>query len=182
VYQFFLNYIPCAHPLQSYILSNNDTISVLVYILATTPEYSHSWVVFKALQEDMLRPDGGDGMSQAQTLLAFPPPPFLTDISKTVVEFWKVLEPSEIMEWEELARDIRIAHAQLVATFGNGAVFEGKDWEDHRHYHARTLYWKWVGLQVIHGTTQTNESSLAFVSPYAVQPVSTMRIGLRRFV
>jgi hypothetical protein len=73
-----------------------------------------------------------------------------------VVEFWKALEPSEIAEWSELACDIRIAHAQLVATFGNGIVFDGKDWEEQRQYHARTLYFKWMGLQAIHGITETN--------------------------
>jgi hypothetical protein len=103
----------------------------------------------------------------------FPPSPFLADISKTVVEFWKVLDSSEIMEWGELACDIRLAHAQLIAIFGNGVIFDGKDWEEQRHYHARTLYFKWMGLQAVHGTTGIDHSTSVCVPPSFTQLVST---------
>jgi hypothetical protein len=105
----------------------------------------------------------------ATSSAAFPPSPFLADISKKVVDFWKVLELHEIAEWEELACDILTTHTQLVAMFGNGVVFDGKDWEKQRHHHARTLYWKWMGLQSVYGSTQTVS---AVVSPYIVQLVS----------
>jgi hypothetical protein len=110
-----------------------------------------------------LRANAGANISTvSSSYFSFPPSPFLADISKKVIEFWKVLEPSEIAEWAELACDIRTAHAQLVAVFGNGVVFDGKDWEEQRHYHARTLYLKWMGLQAIHGTTGTNYGTSAY--------------------
>jgi hypothetical protein len=109
---------------------------------------------------------------------AFPPSQFLADISKRVVEFWKVLEPSEIAEWSELACDIRIAHAQLVATFGNGIVFDGKDWEEQRQYHARTLYFKWMGLQAVRGAAGTSDNSLAYAPVYMTQVVSIVNMRL----
>jgi hypothetical protein len=183
MYQFFLHYIPSADPLELYSLPNNDTISTLVYALATAPESSRAWIVFKILQEDILRVNSGVDLSTIafSSTVAFPPPPFLADISRTVVGFWEVLDSSEVIEWAKLARDIRIAHTQLVTAFGNGVLFEGKDWEEHRHYHARTLYWKWMGLQSVHGSTQTNESTSAFVSTYMVQRVSTLLPSTTRF-
>jgi hypothetical protein len=95
-----------------------------------------------------------------QLFFAFPPSPLFADISKTVVELWKTVQPPEVIEWAELARDIRIAHTYLVAAFGNGVVFDGKDWEEQRQYHARSLYFKWMGLQAIHGTAGANGASV----------------------
>jgi hypothetical protein len=90
-----------------------------------------------------------------------------------VLEYWKTLQPSEVTDWAELARDIRIAHAQLLAAFGNGAVFDGNDWEEQRYYHARTLYFKWMGLQAVHGVNGTNDDTLVYVPAYMTQMVST---------
>jgi hypothetical protein len=100
--------------------------------------------VFKILQEDALKANAGIDISATphSTLFAFPPSPLFADISKTVLEYWKSLQPAEVIDWEELARDIRIAHAQLLAVFGNGVIFDGNDWEEQRQYHARTLYFK----------------------------------------
>ncbi|PVF98992.1 hypothetical protein CPB86DRAFT_784222 [Serendipita vermifera] len=86
-------------------------------------------------------------MTLHSTSFTFPSSSFLTDISKNAVEFWKALAPDEIMDWAEFARDIRNAHMQLVVSFGSGITFDGKDWEEQRSYHARTLYFKWMGYQ-----------------------------------
>jgi hypothetical protein len=118
-----------------------------------------------------LKANAGVDISTAPSIV-FPPPPYLADISKKVVEFWKVLEPFEIAEWAELACDIRAAHVQLIAVFGNGVVFDGKDWEEQRQYHARTLYFKWMGLQVSYGMTQINDGTSAYAPAYLTQLVS----------
>ncbi|PVF98993.1 hypothetical protein CPB86DRAFT_326921 [Serendipita vermifera] len=155
IYQFFLNYIPSASLVQPNTLSDSDALSILCYTFVTTPEPSHAWVAFKHFHEDALKASAGVEISTITnlSLFAFPQSPFLADISKTVVGFWNVLDPGEIMDWAELARDIRNAHTQLVASFGNGITFDGKSWEEQRSYHARTLYFKWMGYQATYGIT-----------------------------
>ncbi|PVF93018.1 hypothetical protein CPB86DRAFT_819143 [Serendipita vermifera] len=76
---------------------------------------------------------------------SFPPDPSTMDISKSIIDLWKSLDPTAIFEWTELTCDIKSAYAQLVSRFGNGAVFDGNTWEDQRHYHARSLFYKWMG-------------------------------------
>ncbi|PVF91822.1 hypothetical protein CPB86DRAFT_791775 [Serendipita vermifera] len=155
IYQFFLNYILSASFLQPNTLSNSDVLSILCYTLITSPESTHAWVVFKVFHEDALKASAGGRVSSTSTLhstsFTFPSSSFLADISKNVVEFWKALAPDEIMDWAEFARDVRNAHTQLVASFGNGITFDGKDWEEQRSYHARTLYFKWMGYQAAYG-------------------------------
>lgn len=171
IYQSFLNYIPSASLVQPNTLSNSDALSVLCYTLVTTPDVAHAWAAFKFFQEDALKANAGMDVSTPSNSFsfAFPPSPFLADISKAVVNFWNVLEPDEVVDWAELARDIRNAHTQLVASFGNGINFYGKDWEEQRHYHARSLYFKWMGLQAIHGVTGTNVSASTYMPQYWAQ-------------
>ncbi|PVF98991.1 hypothetical protein CPB86DRAFT_872964 [Serendipita vermifera] len=123
--------------LQPNTLSDSDALSILCYTLVTSPESTHAWIVFKFFHEDALKASAGANVSSIiptttfhSTSFTFPSSSFLADISKNVVEFWKALAPDEIMDWAEFARDIRNAHTQLVASFGNGIIFDGKDWEE----------------------------------------------------
>lgn len=176
-YQFFLSHIPSASLAQPNTLSDSDALSILCYTLIISPESTHGWVVFKFFHEDALRTSVGVDVSTIPhpSSSTFPQAPFLVDISKTVVKFWKVLGPEEITDWAELARDVRNAHTQLMASFGNGTIFDGKDWEEQRHYHARSLYYKWMGLQAIHGVTRTNDATSTQVPPNWPQMVSPFR-------
>ncbi|PVF90951.1 hypothetical protein CPB86DRAFT_803179 [Serendipita vermifera] len=81
------------------------------------------------------------------------------DISKTIIDLWNTLDPTVIFEWEELVRDIKNAYAQLVSRFGNGVVFYGDNWEDQRCYHARSLFFKWMGYQYqsMYGTAPVDD-------------------------
>ncbi|PVF92343.1 hypothetical protein CPB86DRAFT_802097 [Serendipita vermifera] len=158
VYHFFLKHTPTANPSQpTYILSNNDALSSLTYAFATTPESSHPWLVFKLVQWESLRASADVGLPPTVDLspFAFPPDPSTLEISKTILDLWNTLEPTAIFEWEELTRDIKNAYAQLVSRFGNGVVFYGDHWEDQRYYHARSLFFKWMGhqYQSMYGTT-----------------------------
>ncbi|PVF91816.1 hypothetical protein CPB86DRAFT_802533 [Serendipita vermifera] len=114
-------------------LSNDDMLSPLCYILSTTPESIHPWIVFKFVQEDALRAGHSEG------------------VAPIIVNTWRTLETSDIAEWEELARDIRNIYGRIVTLFGNGSTFDGKSWEEQRSYHARTLYFKWMGYQATYG-------------------------------
>ncbi|PVF91272.1 hypothetical protein CPB86DRAFT_820621 [Serendipita vermifera] len=167
-YQFFLNYIPSASLVQPNTLSDSDALSILCYTLVTTPESTHAWFVFKFFQGDALRASAGVDASTTpnSSPFTFPPPPFLADISKTVVEYWNLLEPHDIMDWAELAHDVRNAHTQLVASFSNRVTFDGKDWEDQRQYLARTLYYKWTGLQASHVISGTNVGASMYMPQY----------------
>ncbi|PVF98982.1 hypothetical protein CPB86DRAFT_825352 [Serendipita vermifera] len=154
IYEFLLRHIPVASLAGQNTLSNNDILSPLCYTFSTTPEFIHPWIIFKFVQEDALK--AGAGVTPAHHYsepYSFPPSPFLADISKTIVEFWKTLEPSDIAEWEELARDIRNIYGRIVTLFGNGSTFDGRSWEEQRSYHARTLYFKWMGYQATYGNT-----------------------------
>lgn len=82
------------------------------------------------------------------------------------------------MDWAELARDIRNAHSQLVASFGSGVIFDGKDWEEQRNYLARTLYYKWMGLQASHGISGANDGTATYMGQYWTQTVSGFRYAL----
>jgi hypothetical protein len=93
-------------------------------------------------------------------------------MSKPILEYWNALNPEEIFEWEELARDIRSAYAQLAARFGNGAVFDGRDWEDQRHYHARSLFFKWTGYQTMQTVSVVNDTISMYVPTSLAQTVS----------
>ncbi|PVF91818.1 hypothetical protein CPB86DRAFT_820180 [Serendipita vermifera] len=152
IHQFFLNYIPNASLVQPNILSDSDALSILCYTLITSPESTHAWVIFKFFHEEALRANAGVDLppTSQSSPFVFPPSPLLADISKAVVNFWKVFE---IADWAELACDVRNAHTQLVASFGNGVIFDGKDWEEQRHYHASSLYFKWMGYQATYGIT-----------------------------
>ncbi|PVF91984.1 hypothetical protein CPB86DRAFT_791622 [Serendipita vermifera] len=78
---------------------------------------------------------------------SFPPTPPTMDIAKAIIDLWKSLDATALFEWEELTRDIQSTFAQLVSRFGNGAVFDGSAWENQRDYHARSLFYKWMGYQ-----------------------------------
>ncbi|PVF91273.1 hypothetical protein CPB86DRAFT_802944 [Serendipita vermifera] len=177
-YQFFLNYIPSASLFRPNTLSNNDALSILCYTLITTPESTHAWVAFKCFHEDALKASVGVDASTTpnSSSFTFPLSPFLIDISKTVVEYWKLLEPGEIMDWAELARDIRNAHSQLVASFGSGVIFDGKDWEEQRNYLARTLYYKWMGLQASHGISGANDGTATYMGQYWTQTETSSQL------
>ncbi|PVF98986.1 hypothetical protein CPB86DRAFT_814297 [Serendipita vermifera] len=141
IHEFLLRHIPIASPLGPNTLSNNDMRSPLCYTLATTPESTHPWIIFKFVQEDALKASAGVNRCSYSDPYAFPPSPFLAESSKTIVGVWKNLEPSDIAEWEELARDVRNACS----------TFDGRRWEEQRSYHARTLYFKWMGYQATYG-------------------------------
>jgi hypothetical protein len=94
------------------------------------------------------------------------------DHSKTILEYWKALYPEEVLEWEELARDIRTVYAQLAARFGDGAVFDGKDWEDQRYYHTRSLFLKWTGYQAMQNVSAENNIALMYAPTSLAQTVS----------
>ncbi|CAG8738650.1 12329_t:CDS:2, partial [Acaulospora colombiana] len=173
IYYLFLNHTPTADPTQpTYILSNSDALSSLTYAFATTPEYYHSWLVFKFVQWEALRASAEVDIPAMADLspLAFPPTPSTMDISKAIIDLWKSLDPAAILEWEELTRDIRSAYAQLVSRFGNGVVFDGDAWEDQRYYHARSLFYKWMGYQSMHSTIQNDPT--AIYAPTSLAPTT----------
>ncbi|PVF91120.1 hypothetical protein CPB86DRAFT_792268 [Serendipita vermifera] len=94
---------------------------------------------------------------------SFPPSPSAMDASKAIIDLWKSLDAAAIVEWEELTRDIQNAYAQLVSRFGNGIVFDGNTWEDQRYYHARSLFFKWMGYQSMHSVTLSNDSATEYI-------------------
>lgn len=143
IYNFFLHHTPTADlTYPNYKLSNNDALSSLTYAFATTPESSHSWLVFKLVQWEALRANAEVNVPALVDLspLAFPPDPYIQYISKTIIGLWKALDPAAIFEWEELTRDVHSAYAQLFSRFGNGVEFDGNAWESQRYYHARSLF------------------------------------------
>ncbi|CAG8589578.1 10912_t:CDS:2 [Acaulospora colombiana] len=167
VQQFLLRHIPEANPTGTNTLSNNDTLSPLIYALVTTPFSSHSWIVFKFMQEQELRVAANvnaDAVDSAcLNLFNFPPfSQFAVDTSRAVAQFWTSLNEMEVAEWEELARDISEMHTRLVALFGNGVVFDWNAWEAQRQYHARTIYLKWTGSQAIHGVSRADDESTTY--------------------
>jgi hypothetical protein len=174
VYRILLNHIPTAKPNTSNTITNNDVLSPLSYALATTPESSHAWTVFKLVQEEAMRFITGEDSSAIPTpsSFTFPPSPFTAEISKRILELWNALGPNEMFEWEELVRDIRNIYARLITLFGNGITFDGKDWEEQRHYHARSLYFKWTGYQAIHGIPMTNHGATIYAPANLTQMVS----------
>jgi hypothetical protein len=103
----------------------------------------------------------------------FPPSPPSITLSKKILEFWKALNPEEILEWEELARDIRSAYAQLVSQFGSGILFDGNAWEDQRHYHARNLFFKWTGYQAVQSVSIAGDTTSVYVPVSMAQTVSS---------
>ncbi|PVF91152.1 hypothetical protein CPB86DRAFT_792249, partial [Serendipita vermifera] len=162
VHHAFLNNVPNADLNRSNILTNSDTLSPLSYVLATSPEPSHGWVVFKLVQWEALRASSPEDTSFIVDPFpfTFPPSAFTTDSSKSILEFWNALDPGEIFEWEELARDIRIAYAQLASRFGNGIEFDGSAWEYWRQYHARNIFLKWMGYQAIQALPAVTDTTL----------------------
>jgi hypothetical protein len=94
-------------------------------------------------------------------------------LSKRILEFRKALTPEEILEWEELARDIRSAYAQLISQFGNGILFDGNVWEDQRHYHARNLFFKWTGYQAVQSASVAGDTTSVYVPVSMAQLVSS---------
>jgi hypothetical protein len=82
------------------------------------------------------------------------------------------LDQGEILEWEELARDIRSAYAQLVARFGKGTQFDGITWEEQRYYVARCLFLKWMGHQAMQNTSARNDSASTYLPASLAQTVS----------
>jgi hypothetical protein len=156
------------------ILSNGDILSSLSYVLATSPEPSHAWLVFKLIQWEGLK----SSASIDTTLLylspfTFPPPLSTTHISKAILEYWNTLDLEEILEWEELARDIRCAYARLVAQFANGTLFDGNIWEAQRHYLARSLFFKWTGYQAVQTASVVNNTALMDAPVSLVETVSS---------
>ncbi|PVF91988.1 hypothetical protein CPB86DRAFT_802397 [Serendipita vermifera] len=181
VYHFFLNHTPTAEPTQpTYILSNNDALSSLTYAFATNPESSHPWLVFKLVQWESLRASTDVSLLPTVDLspFAFPPDPSTLDISKTIIDLWNTLDPTAILEWEELTRDIKNAYAQLVSRFGNGAVFYGDHWEDQRRYHARSLFFKWMGYQYqsMYGTTLVDDPANMYVPASLTQTDTSIHL------
>ncbi|PVF98999.1 hypothetical protein CPB86DRAFT_796930 [Serendipita vermifera] len=65
IYLFFLNYIPSASLVQPNILSDSDALSILCYMLVTTPKSTHVWILFKFFQEDALRENAGADTQEA---------------------------------------------------------------------------------------------------------------------
>jgi hypothetical protein len=94
---------------------------------------SHPWLVFKYVQWEALKMSG--------EALSLGPP---IDISKVILDYWKALNPGEVFEWEEVARDIQQAYIQLVAQFGKWGRFDERDWENHIFYHSRSILFKWM--------------------------------------
>ncbi|PVF93032.1 hypothetical protein CPB86DRAFT_801577 [Serendipita vermifera] len=160
VHQFLLRQIPTVQPSGTDTLSNDATLSPLIYALLTTPCSSHGWVVFKFMQEQELRVAASPNTSTIDppllNMFSFPPSTFTADTSRAVAQFWTNLNQVEVAEWEELARDIREIHARLVSLFGSGIVSDGNAWEEQRQYHARTIYLKWTGSQAIYGVSGVN--------------------------
>ncbi|PVF91985.1 hypothetical protein CPB86DRAFT_791625 [Serendipita vermifera] len=94
------------------------------------------------------------------------------NISKTIIDLWKSLDPTAIVEWEELARDIQSACVQLASRFGNGVVFDGNAWENQRLYHARSLFFKWKGYQSMHSAAPIIDPTAVYEPAYLNQTVS----------
>jgi hypothetical protein len=93
-------------------------------------------------------------------------------MSKPILEYWNALNSEEVLEWEELARDIRSAYAQLVARFGNGTLFDGSAWEDQRYYHARSLFFKWTGYRAVQSISVAADTTSSYVPVSLAQTVS----------
>ncbi|PVF90831.1 hypothetical protein CPB86DRAFT_792413 [Serendipita vermifera] len=155
---FFLNHTPTADLTQANTLSNGETLSTLAYAFATTPQSSHSWLVFKLVQWEVLRRSAEVNIPALVDLspFSFPPNPLTMGISKALIDLWTSLDKAALFEWDELTRDIQSAYAQLVSRFGNGVVFDGSAWEDQRYYHARSLFFKWTGYQSVQSVTPSN--------------------------
>ncbi|PVF92346.1 hypothetical protein CPB86DRAFT_791235, partial [Serendipita vermifera] len=158
IYHFFLNHTPTADLTQANTLSNGETLSTLAYAFATTPQSSHSWLVFKLVQWEALRSSAEVDIPALVDLspFSFPPNPPTMDKSKAIIDLWTSLDSAALFEWDELTRDIQSAYAQLVSRFGNG-VFHGNAWEDQRYYHARSLFLKWTGYQSMQSVTSSND-------------------------
>ncbi|PVF97450.1 hypothetical protein CPB86DRAFT_826510 [Serendipita vermifera] len=158
---FLFNSIPPANLAWPNRPSNSEALCSLDYIFSITPKCSHPWLVFRLVQWEALR--AGEGIDVLATAdpcpFVFPPSPASMSISKFIIDTWNALGQEEICEWEELVRDIRNVYTQLTARFGNGVVFDENTWEDQRYYHARSLFFKWVGYQTFHDTTRTNETA-----------------------
>ncbi|PVF91989.1 hypothetical protein CPB86DRAFT_791630 [Serendipita vermifera] len=105
---------------------------------------------------------------------SFPPSPSAMDVSKVIIDLWKSLDAAAMFEWEELTRDIQNAYSQLVSRFGNGVVFDGNTWEDQRYYHARSLFFKWMGYQSMHSVTPSNDSATVYAPTSLPLMVSTL--------
>ncbi|PVF90952.1 hypothetical protein CPB86DRAFT_830802, partial [Serendipita vermifera] len=177
IYYLFLNHTPTADLVQpTYILSNSDALSSLTYAFATTPESSHPWLVFKLVQWESLRASTDESLPPTVDLspFAFPPDAYTLHISKTIIDLWNTLDSTAILEWEELTRDIKNAYAQLISRFGNGIVFYGDNWEDQRYYHARSLFFEWMGYQYqsMYGTTPVDDPTAMYV-PVALTQTDT---------
>jgi hypothetical protein len=131
----------------------------------------HGWAVFKMFQEQACKASIDGSESFIPTYGGLPHPSVDTNIAKAIAKSWMTLSMSEIAEWEELARDIRAAYSLLTSSFGNGAVFEGSQWEEERLYHARSIYLKWLGTQSAQAMVdETNSMTYAPVDP--MHPVS----------
>ncbi|PVF91987.1 hypothetical protein CPB86DRAFT_791629 [Serendipita vermifera] len=145
---------------------------MLAYAFATTPDSSHSWILFRMMQWEVLRASAGLDTPTMVDLspFSFPPGAANMGISMSIIEIWKNLDPAAIFEWEELTRDIKSAYAQLVYRFGNGIIFDGNAWEDQRYYHARSLFFKWMGYQLMHTATPSNNLATMYI-PTSLDPV-----------
>ncbi|CAG8693388.1 7340_t:CDS:2, partial [Acaulospora colombiana] len=100
VHQFLLNHIPEADLTGSNTLSNDDTLSPLIYALVTTPLSSHGWILFKFIQEQQLRVTTNAGVIALEptslNLFRFPPfSQFAIDTSRAVAQFWTSLNEME---------------------------------------------------------------------------------------
>ncbi|CAG8751351.1 1542_t:CDS:2, partial [Acaulospora colombiana] len=106
VSQVLQHQIPNANLTTSNFISNNNALSPLIEILATTTPSMHGRAVFQFIQEHEM----GALMDHYRTTFLYHL--FLTpsstdlDIPTIVAAFWLALEPAERRDWEELARDI----------------------------------------------------------------------------
>jgi hypothetical protein len=110
----------------------------------------HARTVFQFIQEQEM----GALMNRYRTKFLYhlflTPSSTDVDIPTVIAAFWLALEPAEMGEWEELARDICSIHVQLVGSFGNGVIFDGNPWEEQKRYHVRSVYLKWEGYRALH--------------------------------
>ncbi|CAG8693379.1 7339_t:CDS:2, partial [Acaulospora colombiana] len=165
LHDFLLDQIPCADLTRPNIMSNNNILSILLYTLDTTPRSMHGWATFKIFQEHTLKRPNNQPEFAVTNYSALSSTYTDVDTARTIADSWTALGPAEIAEWEELAHDIRIAYAQLIATFGNRIVFEGFLWEEERLYHVRTIYLKWLGCQTAQARANTTNLMTAAFYP-----------------
>ncbi|CAG8589613.1 10914_t:CDS:2 [Acaulospora colombiana] len=150
VSQVLQHQIPSANLTTSNFISNNNALSPLVEVLATTTPSMHGRAVFQFTQEQEIRALMDHYRTTFLYHLFLTPSSADVDIPTIVAVFWLALEPAERRDWEELARDICSVHAQLIDLFGNGVIFDGNLWEERKRYHVRSVYLKWVGYQALH--------------------------------